>query len=105
MDISFISDKNKDDEKIIFNNSDFESETDDEKEEKKTIWDELAELVKILEKLDRRDVQKYIDNELLDEKANLIEAFEKDFSDIDNKDKLKLEVLALLGILGITIYT
>lgn len=105
----FLNNNDTDDEegKIIFlNNSDFESDDEkkEETKEEKTIWDDLVELVKKLETLDADNVKKYIDNEMLDEKADLIEAFEKDFSDIDNTDKLKLEVLALLGKLGITIY-
>ena len=78
------------------------SEDNDEKHEP-TIWSELNEMRDKLRGFDIQTVKSYINTYLKDDVAQIKEQFHTQFDDIENDDDLKIEVLILLGELGIQI--
>jgi len=78
------------------------------KDEKKNsipqIWQELQELRELLKDFQLEDIKNYINEELFDSKNNIVELFEKDFSNIPKSDPFKKEVLITLAQMGITVY-
>ena len=54
--------------------------------------------------LNRDFIKEYINKYLEEDKKELIEKFEEDFKNINDSDPIKIEVLSLLGKLGITIF-
>jgi hypothetical protein len=67
------------------------------------IWRELNDMRDQLRGFDIEIVKNYIDTELADDVEKIREEFHKQFDDVDNNDDLKLEVMILLGELGIQI--
>ena len=78
------------------------SEDNDEKHEP-TIWDELNDMRDKLRGFDIRTVKSYINSYLKDDVAEIKKQFHTQFDNIENDDDLKIEVLILLGELGIQI--
>jgi hypothetical protein len=67
------------------------------------IWAELNDMRDKLRGFDIEIVRKYINAELKDDVEKIRNEFHKQFDNIDNGDDLKLEVMILLGELGIQI--
>jgi hypothetical protein len=68
-----------------------------------SLWDELIDIVEIIENTDYKKAGAYINIFCEEEKKEIIELFKKEFHSIPNTDRLKFETLNLLGRLGITI--
>jgi hypothetical protein len=67
-------------------------------------WEEIKEMVCELEKYGKEAVDFVISQHDEKEIEELKKKFNEDFKDIPDTDTLKLEVLSLLGKLGINIY-
>ena len=91
---NYLSDNSPDDDDV--------SEDTDEKHEP-TIWDELNDMRDKLRGFDIRTVKSYINSYLKDDVAEIKKQFHTQFDNIENDDDLKIEVLILLGELGIQI--
>lgn len=68
------------------------------------LWKELLEIRNDLRCFDIQTVRDYVKIHLSDDIKNIRDEFHKQFDKIDNNNKLKIEVMILLGELGITIY-
>ena len=80
-----------------------DDDTDDEKQEP-TIWSELNEMRNKLRGFDIRTVKSYINTYLKDDVSEIKKQFHTQFDDVEDGDDLKIEVLILLGELGIQIF-
>lgn len=74
----------------------------DNKQIRNKAIDDLRSCTDRLKTCDYKYVKQYI-NACPKDKNELIEAFKNDFRDIPNDDKLKIDTLEFLGILGISI--
>jgi len=68
------------------------------------IWRELKEMRNDLKCFDIQTVKDYVKIHLSDDIKNIRDEFHKQFDEISNDDELKIEVMILLGELGIKIY-
>ena len=83
-----------------------EMKNDDIKEKPslKDEWNEIKKMVCELEKYGKEAIDIVISQHDEEEVEELRNKFNEDFKDIPDTDTLKLEVLSLLGKLGINIY-
>jgi len=77
---------------------------EDEKTPLQKEWEEVKKMVGELEKYDKKDIDLIISLHSKEEVEEIREKFNEDFKDIADEDPLKLEVMSLLGKLGIDIY-
>jgi len=69
------------------------------------ILSELKEMWELLAITDIQTIKRYCKTNLSDdEKKELIDQYNKDFAQLPNDDKVKVNVLLLLSHLGITVY-
>lgn len=69
------------------------------------LFDTVAECVEVLSHLDYQQVRSYLDENLPDEKQQIIDEFNKAFKDVPKDNALRIKTLEVMGLLGITIYT
>ena len=84
-----------------------ESLDDDEKDyniNKSSLWDELQSLRNNLSELPLKEVRQFITSNMVNDIEELRTSFKKDFEKYPNDDPLKIEILQMLGELGIIIY-
>lgn len=65
------------------------------------LLNELKQMKEALNNVPKSVLQKFIDNELEDEKKELIKLYKKEVADLPRSDPVKLEILNLMLYLGI----
>ena len=72
--------------------------------QQQNVFLELKEVLEILNKLDSKDAKYYLETFLEKDAVELINLYEEEFKTLPHDDPLRLEVLHMLGSIGITVF-
>lgn len=81
------------------------NEADKNQRAREELYETVANCVKVLSVLDYEQVKTYLDKNLPEQKQELIDEFHKYFDDVPKDNPLRIKILEVMGLLGITIYS
>ena len=72
-------------------------------EKKRDLWDDLKDCVDTLKTVDYKTAREYVKMFCQEEKDEIIGHFQAEFGELPDSNRLKIEILTLLGKLGIVV--
>jgi hypothetical protein len=80
-------------------------EADKNQRAKENLYETVANCVQVLSHLDYQQVKTYLDDNLPEQKQELIDEFHNYFDDVPKDNPLRIKILEVMCLLGITIYS